>query len=128
MASRNRLMSNPDSAGAPQEVLKKSPVPPSSWTACGINPHSPWQHWGKPSLITTLNRNFGNVCNGTVLSQQKAAVHWDASHGTPSLLNGGSQKLPESDPQPMVRGLELDFLSDPSNPTHYSEFLTAKKP
>lgn len=43
----------------------------------------------------------------------------DASHETPSLLNGEGQKLPEGDPQPMVGGLELDFLSCPPNPAHF---------
>lgn len=38
-----------------------------------------------------------SVSNGTVLSQQKAAVYYDASHETPSLVNGESQELPESD-------------------------------
>lgn len=56
LAIRNCLMSNSDSAGAPQEILKKSSI--HSWTACGINPHFPYQHSGKPSLITTLNRFF----------------------------------------------------------------------
>lgn len=56
---------------------------------------------------------------GTVLSQQKAAVHCDASHETPSLIHGERKELLESDSQPMVEGSIIDFLSGPSNPAHF---------
>lgn len=39
LAIRNCLVSNSDSAGAPQEILQKSSI--HSWTACGTNPHFP---------------------------------------------------------------------------------------
>lgn len=83
------------SAGALQEFLQKCGHP--SLLQAVTKKHGFPGNTGWNPLVTAVNGSFGSVSNGSVLSQQKAVVYYDASHETPSLVNGGRQELPQSD-------------------------------